>query len=178
MAEEIKPAPAFVGDNPIKFGDWVENIVTKDSGIVTAKFYQLSGCSTVGFRNPELRDANGRAIHFHTAVQMVQVQKDNEIFEHQPLEESNFRLGELVEAPKYGVKGIIIALAFYPDQSNHVEIQPPYNTREGKMPDPVSVPESYVVSCETSARPELQEAGKRPSPPSELSPRVPSSRDQ
>ncbi len=178
MGTPVK-TPAFVGTCDLKFGAHVQNKITGDEGLVTAKFYQISGCTVICYTSTTLRDRDNKPVYFHATLDRLEVIREvlaPPIFDTQPKEESNFRLGEKVEAPLYGITGIVTCIAFYPDQSNHLEIQPPYNNEKGKLPEVMSLAESLVQSLEHKPVAPT-EAAKRPSPPQEPSPGVHTSRD-
>lgn len=168
--------PAFIGNHPLQFGTRVKNKITGDEGIVTAKFYLISGCVTCYYTSQKLRDQNNKPIKHYDTVNILDVVGENETFSEQPKEESNFSLGERVKVPTYGgVEAVVTAIAFYPDQATHVEVQPPYNEKEGKLPDSMSLAASLVVSLDNPpAKPTPAE--RRPSPPSDMSERQSQSR--
>ena len=155
----------------MEFGSVVRHKITGDEGVITAKFYLISGCVTVYSTSKTVKDRDFKAVKYYNTVDVLEMVGPNETFAKQPKEESAYRLGEKVKVPSYGdVEGVITAIAFYPDQAIHVEVQPPYNFKEGKLPALLSVAESQVVSMERGAV-ELTKAGKRPSPPCDPSPR-------
>lgn len=112
---------------------------------------------------------------FYDTVSKLEYLGDSLLFRDQPKEESNFQLGEKVKCEAYGVTGVVASIGFYPDQANHIEIQPPYNEKEGKLPELVSVCETLVTSLEQKPKP-AREAARRPSPPSPTSERQLTSR--
>lgn len=169
--------PAFVGSNSLKFGSVVKNKITDKEGIVTAKFYLLSGCVTVFYTSQkEVHSDTRKPVMFYDTVDKLEYQYNSKLFPEQPVEESNFKLGEKVKCEALGVTGIVSSIGFYPDQANHLEIQPPYNEKEGKLPDLISVCEALVTSLENPPQPK-REAARRPSPPSPTSERSLSTRD-
>lgn len=173
----MNTTPSFIGHTPLDFGTRVKDKITGDEGMVVAKFYQISGCTQVMYLNPEYRSNDNIPIRCFAHMARLEILGENKVFDTQPPEESNFKLGEKVTAPAYGITGIVSAICFYPDQATHLEIQPPYNAKEGKLPDCHSIPESMVESLEKPKSVEPTAAASRPSPPySPMSPRAHNSR--
>lgn len=169
--EKETSTPAFVGTCDIPLGTRIRSLITGDIGIVTEKYYQLSGCIMFGAVSPTVKDSNNRPLKYYPSLQHIEVLDGRDpVILPQPKEESNFRLGERVEVPVYGItEGTVVAIAFSADTSTHIEIQPPYNAERGVLPSALSVPEFYVISLEHEEQAPT-EAAKRPSPPMECSP--------
>ena len=153
---------AFIGTDSALLGAEVEHLITGETGLVTAKYYVVSGCCEL-LVNSKIPRPDGGFRDFYCSSAMVKVLNSEALPCEQFEERSGYDFCQEVEIPHIDVKGTITAFCFYMFNSDHVEVQPPYNHTESKKPSTISVATSLIKPI-NGVTPPLSQGAQRPSP--------------